>query len=116
MLNTLTRMPEKGTRPESREMALAAALSLLERDPGDRVTALFAGTDGTDGPTDAAGGFAAGRALAGREAAARELLEENDSYTALAQAGLLWRTGPTLTNVMDMAILCVESQTSGNRA
>lgn len=105
-----------GRGGRNQEMALAAALSLLERDPGDRVTALFAGTDGTDGPTDAAGGFAAGRALAGREAAARELLDENDSYTALAQAGLLWRTGPTLTNVMDMAILCVESQTSGNRA
>lgn len=105
-----------GRGGRNQEMALAASLYLRESGAGDGVTALFAGTDGTDGPTDAAGGFAAGQALAGREAAARELLDANDSYTALEQAGLLWRTGPTLTNVMDMAIVCVESQTNGNRA
>lgn len=105
-----------GRGGRNQEMALAASLHLRERNAGDRVTALFAGTDGTDGPTDAAGGFAVGQALAGREAAARELLEQNDSHTALERAGLLWRTGPTLTNVMDMAIVCVRSQTDGNRA
>lgn len=105
-----------GRGGRNQEMALAAALYLREGDVTGDVTALFAGTDGTDGPTDAAGGFASGRVLAGCEASARELLEQNDSYTALEQAGLLWRTGPTLTNVMDMAIVCVESQTSGTRA
>lgn len=104
-----------GRGGRNQEMALAAALHL--REAGDsRVTALFAGTDGTDGPTDAAGGFAAGAALAGRETEARELLEQNDSYTALERGGLLLRTGPTLTNVMDMAILCVESQTGEKTA
>ena len=104
-----------GRGGRNQEMALAAALHLRESGDG-RVTALFAGTDGTDGPTDAAGGFAAGAALAGREAEARDLLEQNDSYTALERAGLLLRTGPTLTNVMDMAILCVESQTAEKTA
>ena len=105
-----------GRGGRNQEMALATALHLREREYGGRITALFAGTDGTDGPTDAAGGFADGQALAGCEAEARELLEQNDSYTALERAGLLLRTGPTLTNVMDMAILCVESQTGGNAA
>ena len=104
-----------GRGGRNQEMALAASLHLREAGES-RITALFAGTDGTDGPTDAAGGFADGQALAGREAEAREQLAQNDSYTALEQAGLLLRTGPTLTNVMDMAILCVESQTDGNAA
>lgn len=104
-----------GRGGRNQEMALAAALHMREAG-NSGITALFAGTDGTDGPTDAAGGFADGQALAGRESEAREQLARNDSYTALEQAGLLLRTGPTLTNVMDMAILCVESQTDGNAA
>ena len=75
------------------------------------MTALFAGTDGTDGPTDAAGGFADAHVPDGMAEAAREALDNNDSYAALERAGALLRTGPTLTNVMDLAIMCVRSQT-----
>ena len=97
----------RGRGGRNQEMALAAALE-LEDQP--RVCALFAGTDGTDGPTDAAGGFAFSDSVArmgGREAA-RALLAENDSNAALALSGDLLVTGPTRTNVMDLAVLLVE--------
>lgn len=68
---------------------------------------LFAGTDGTDGPTDAAGGFADAQTVArmgGRQVALARLAD-NDSYPALKMANDLFVTGPTRTNVMDLAIL-----------
>lgn len=102
-----------GRGGRNQEMALAASLALRERPEGERVAALFAGTDGTDGPTDAAGGFAAARVLDGMAEAARAALDNNDSYAALERAGALLRTGPTLTNVMDLSIVCVRSQTGG---
>ena len=94
----------KGGR--NQEMALAAALALEGRPP---VCALFAGTDGTDGPTDAAGGyaFASTAAAMGGSRAARRFLEHNDSNTALTVSHDLLITGPTRTNVMDLAILLV---------
>lgn len=95
-----------GRGGRNQEMALAASLEL---EGHSRVVALFAGTDGTDGPTDAAGGFAhAGTvpALGGRERALA-LLENNDSHAALQRSGDLFCTGPTRTNVMDMALVCV---------
>lgn len=82
----------RGRGGRNQEMALAAALE-LEGQP--RVCALFAGTDGTDGPTDAAGGFAFSDSVArmgGREAA-RALLAENNSNAALALSGDLLITG-----------------------
>jgi hydroxypyruvate reductase len=98
----------KGLGGRNQEMALAATL-LLENDP--RVSMVFASTDGSDGPTDAAGGFADGRAAGhareiGLDLAAK--LADNDSYHALDALGTLVRTGPTRTNVMDMAIALVE--------
>ena len=68
-------------------------------------TILFAGTDGRDGPTDAAGGFADGTSLgrAGRRRVSRAL-REHDSHPLLRDLGDLLRTGPTGTNVMDLAI------------
>lgn len=68
---------------------------------------LFAGTDGTDGPTDAAGGFADAGTVArmGGRQVALDRLADNDSYPALKMAGDLFVTGPTRTNVMDLAIL-----------
>lgn len=92
----------KGGR--NQEMALAANLAL---EGENRVSALFGGTDGSDGPTDAAGGFACGTGAARmREIGNPDIdLENNNSYAALDRSGLLLRTGPTLTNVMDLAIL-----------
>lgn len=100
----------KGGR--NQEMALTACL-VLENEP--RITALFAGTDGTDGPTDAAGGFAYATALAALDddpATARRKaeasLDNNDSYHTLKEMNALYITGPTRTNVMDMAIVLVQ--------
>ncbi len=97
----------RGRGGRNQEMALAAALE-LENQPC--VCALFAGTDGTDGPTDAAGGFAFSNSVArmGGSEAARALLDENDSNAALRLSGDLLTTGPTRTNVMDLAVLLVE--------
>lgn len=95
-----------GLGGRNQEMALAASLN-LENFP--RICALFAGTDGTDGPTDAAGGFAFSDSAERMGGKGRELLENNDSYHALEMAGDLFVTGPTLTNVMDMAILLIDA-------
>lgn len=95
----------RGRGGRNQEMALAASLALQDCP---HICALFAGTDGTDGPTDAAGGcaWAGNLAIAGLEQA-RRALEENDSYAILHHCGALLRTGPTRTNVMDLAILLV---------
>jgi hydroxypyruvate reductase len=87
------------------EFALACALAL---DGVAGALALSAGTDGTDGPTDAAGALADGRTLAraralGLDAAAA--LARNDSYDFFDALGDLIKTGPTGTNVMDVHLL-----------
>ena len=65
-----------------------------------------AGTDGSDGPTDAAGALADGGTLARkREGAA--YLDANDSYHYFEALGDLVKTGPTLTNVMDVRLVLV---------
>jgi glycerate 2-kinase len=96
-----------GLGGRNQEFALAAALQ-LQGIPG--VLAFSAGTDGTDGPTDAAGAMADGvttaRAAAlGLNAAA--LLANNDSYRFFAPLGDLLKTGPTGTNVMDVRLMLV---------
>lgn len=86
------------------ELALAAAIHLSE-DPSCAL--LSGGTDGTDGPTDAAGAIVDGgsvkRAMA-RGFDVEKALAKNDSYTVLAASGDLLITGPTRTNVMDLQI------------
>jgi glycerate 2-kinase len=89
------------------ELALAFALELKET-PG--ITLLSAGTDGTDGPTDAAGAIVDGETLA--KAAAKGLdpedyLNRNDSYSFFKAVGCLLVTGPTGTNVMDIQIILI---------
>jgi hydroxypyruvate reductase len=96
-----------GRGGRNQELALAAARALAGVDG---VVLLAAGTDGSDGPTDAAGGFAFGDSEARMIFAglsARERLEANDSYTALAAVGDLLVTGPTGTNVMDIQVVLV---------
>jgi len=93
----------KGGR--SQELALAAARELSGTD---LAVLLAAGTDGTDGPTDAAGGVVDGMtADKGLEAGLvlEEHLEGHDAYPYLQQTGCLIRTGPTMTNVMDVVLL-----------
>ncbi len=67
-----------------------------------------AGTDGTDGPTDAAGAVADGETL-GRKPDARRYLDRNDSYHYFEALDDLMITGPTNTNVMDVRIVLVGS-------
>ena len=94
----LPQYPGKGGRNQS----LAVALSLrLAGSAG--VCGLVAGTDGTDGPTDAAGGFTTGDL--GNPAAAEAALAWADCYPYLAAAGDLFAPGPTGTNVMDLVLI-----------
>ena len=72
-------------------------------------TLLAAGTDGNDGPTDAAGAFADGTALAA--AAALDpgaALADNDSYAFCKACATLFQPGPTNTNVADLYLLTVD--------
>ena len=74
----------------------------------NRITLLSAGTDGTDGPTDAAGAIVDGGTIAAARAQgldARAALDDNDSYTFFREAGGLLVTGPTGTNVMDLVLV-----------
>ena len=99
------------------ELALAAA-QILESAP-ERVALLAAGTDGRDGPTDAAGAIVDHRTWkaigeAGRDPA-RDLAM-HDAYHALDAAGALLRPGLTGTNVMDVVIgVCLGKAVSGER-
>ena len=97
------RGPGRGGR--NQELALAAAQA-LDGVPG--VSLLAAGSDGSDGPTDAAGAFVDGGTVARGRALgldARHALLENDSYSFFAAEGGTFRTGPTRTNVMDLVLL-----------
>jgi hydroxypyruvate reductase len=91
-------------------MALAALAALAEQDDLPGITILCAGSDGEDGPTDAAGAFVDRSIL--RRARARGLeadryLARHDSYAFFSSLGGLFRTGLTGTNVMDLAVVLV---------
>ena len=96
-----------GLGGRNQEFVLAAAIALGGHGPA---TILSAGTDGLDGPTDAAGAIADERTLArARELSldAREFLRNNDSYHFFERLDSLVKTGPTGTNVMDVRILLI---------
>ncbi len=102
---TVTLGHDHGTGGRNQEFALAAA-QWIQRH-GTKLTVLAAGTDGTDGPTDAAGGWADGGTIArGNQAGldAEVALHRHDSHPFLRAAGDLLITGPTRTNVMDVAV------------
>jgi hydroxypyruvate reductase len=92
-----------GLGGRNQEFVLAAAIDIAGLD---NVVVFSAGTDGTDGPTDAAGAIADGRTLA-RNPDARRLLENNDSYHYFEPLGDLVITGPTHTNVADVRLVLV---------
>ena len=99
----VVRGPGRGGRAQ--ELALRLALEL---GTGLDFAALCAGSDGSDGPTEAAGAFADSRTLA-RAAAhgldPRALLAQSDAHTLHAATGDLYVTGPTETNVADLALV-----------
>jgi len=90
------------------ELALAAAIALSEAGAeAEGITILAAGTDGCDGPTDAAGAIVDSHTVARmREAGGdpHDALRRHDSYEALHLAGALLKTGLTGTNVADIVI------------
>lgn len=95
----------KGKGGRNMELALRVA-TLIE----GKFTFLSAGTDGTDGPTDAAGAFVDETTLIRARNAgldARDFLDRNDSYSFFKELGDLLFTGPTGTNVMDLELLVV---------
>lgn len=97
----------KGKGGRNQEFALAAA---LEIDGNEQIVVLSGGTDGTDGPTDAAGAIVDGTTIRrgkGKGLDARTCLENNDSYRFLLGTGDLLVTGPTLTNVMDLRLMMI---------
>jgi glycerate-2-kinase len=97
----------KGGR--NQEVVLAA-LDALWNDGCGRIAVLSGGTDGEDGPTDAAGAVADADAIRVARAAGlhpREFLATHDSYAFFDRAGGLIKTGPTHTNVMDVRVALV---------
>lgn len=104
---TTVTLKGKGQGGRNQEFALAAALEIAGW--GEAVI-LAAGTDGTDGPTDAAGAFADGETVQRAKAMGLDpwrSLEENDSYPFFKKLDDLLITGPTGTNVMDLRIMLV---------
>ncbi len=103
----------KGLGGRNQEFALAAA---MEIDGVEDVAIFSAGTDGTDGPTDAAGAIADGETMERARALgmeAREYLESNDSYRFFERLGDLVKTGPTGTNVMDVRMVMAGGKRRG---
>ena len=97
----------RGQGGRNQELALAGAMAL---SGWDGITLRSAGTDGTDGPTDAAGAVADGDTTArGQQLqmAAADYLDRNDSYNFFKPLGDLILTGPTGTNVIDLQVLLV---------
>ncbi len=106
---TVVHLTGHGLGGRNQELALAAAPGIA----GMSGAAVFSlGSDGTDGPTDAAGGYVDGstaQVLREQGVDIFAALKDNDSYHALEKAGGLIKTGPTGTNVNDIAALLLES-------
>ena len=104
---TVVQLTGNGKGGRNHELALAAAPGIAGI-PGAAVFSV--GSDGTDGPTDAAGGYVdheSGAALKARDVDVYRVLQNNDAYHALKQVGGLIITGPTGTNVNDVAVALV---------
>lgn len=97
----------KGGR--NQEFCLKCAMDI---DGADGVVVMSAGTDGTDGPTDAAGAVVDAATVRRGKACGLDpgrYLENNNAYPFLEKTGDLFTTGPTLTNVMDVRIILIKS-------
>ena len=104
---TTVTLQGNGKGGRNTEFALASAIAL---DGMEHVIILSGGTDGTDGPTDAAGALADGETVArARQGGldSTDYLRRNDSYTFFETLGGLVITGPTRTNVMDVCVMLV---------
>jgi glycerate 2-kinase len=111
---TTVRLAGNGLGGRNQEMALAFALAAEQAGLAADWVFLSGGTDGRDGPTDAAGGRVDGGSPARMRAQGIDpeaLLGNNDSYHALEASGDLLITGPTGTNVADLQILLIRPKT-----
>ena len=106
---TVVHLTGKGMGGRNQELALAAAPGLA----GLNAAVFSVGSDGTDGPTDAAGGYVDGdtaETLAAGSWNVFDTLQNNDAYHALQTSGRLIITGATGTNVNDVAVALVGTE------
>lgn len=104
---TTVKVSGTGRGGRNQEFALAAALAI---EGAQCTVVLSAGTDGSDGPTDAAGAIVDHASVQRARARGLDLqayLDNNDSYTFFRQSGELLVTGPTGTNVMDLRVILI---------
>ena len=104
---TVVNLTGHGKGGRNQEIALSAAAGI---DGMDNVVVFSIGSDGTDGPTDAAGGYSDGRTAAvlrNKGIDIFDVLKDNDAYNALKETDGLIITGPTGTNVNDVAVLLI---------
>lgn len=107
---TVVHLTGSGKGGRNQELALAAALGIEELS---NALILSAGSDGTDGPTDAAGGIVDGGTAEAMRACGvdpAQALRDNDSYRALSAADALLVTGPTGTNVNDVSLVLLRAE------
>lgn len=104
---TVVHLMGKGQGGRNQELALAAAPGIA----GLNAAVFSVGSDGTDGPTDAAGGYVDGDTAAALKACGKDVfsaLQNNDAYHALQAVEGLLMTGPTGTNVNDVAVALLD--------
>ena len=108
---TVVHLTGSGKGGRNQELALAAAeeIGSLKTD----VAIFSVGSDGTDGPTDAAGGYVDTdtlKELADKAISVHNVLADNDAYNALKETGGLIITGATGTNVNDVAVVLIDGE------
>ncbi|MGR9071961.1 MAG: glycerate kinase type-2 family protein [Gammaproteobacteria bacterium] len=114
---TTVTLKGSGKGGRNQEMALSFALAAKEHELGCRWVFLSGGTDGRDGPTDAAGGMVDAESVKRMRETGIDplaLLDRNDSYVALNHSHDLLMTGPTGTNVADLQILLLRPHNASN--
>ena len=107
---TVVHLTGKGLGGRNQELALAAAPGIAGLNGA---AVLSVGSDGTDGPTDAAGGYVDGETNASLKAVGLDVyavLQDNDAYHALKAVDGLVVTGPTGTNVNDVAVALIRAE------
>jgi hydroxypyruvate reductase len=105
---TVVHLAGHGLGGRNQEIALSAAAGIAGLE---RAAVFSVGSDGTDGPTDAAGGYADGDTCAEllqNGLSVDAVLQDNDAYHALEKTGGLIMTGPTGTNVNDVSVALLE--------
>jgi len=104
---TVVKLTGSGKGGRNQELALSAAAAI---EGLENVCIFSIGSDGTDGPTDAAGGYADGKtaqSLRQMGISIHAVLQQNDAYHTLQKTGGLIITGPTGTNVNDVAVVLI---------